>query len=254
MKLRTLIADDEAPARDRLRGLAAQIPDMSIVAEAQDGIECLELAETTEFDLALLDIEMPELDGLSVAYQLMAQTSCAIIFATAYDQYAIKAFEVNAVDYLLKPFDLARFSQAIERAIQRRSISLQDRLGSIRQVGHMWGDSAHGQRLLVKDGEVLHVIHTDDLIWVEADGNNVKLCAKQGIYFQRMPLAMMENRLAGSGFARCHRSHLVKLKEVERLTPLFKGDYLLYLKDGTELRLSRHYAKSFLELLENASH
>jgi two-component system LytT family response regulator len=238
--IRALIADDEPLARKKIRTLLEREADVEVAGECGSGPEAARLIRELEPDLVFLDIEMPELDGLSVLSGLPSRAAPLVIFVTAYDQYAVRAFDVKALDYLLKPFDRRRFRAALERARE--------------QLRHS-GEPAESplSRLLVRSGDGLSVLKVDDVDWVEAADNYVKVHALGETHLLRETLAHLQSRLDPARFLRIHRSTLVNLERIQSLHPLFHGDQIVVLRDGTELTLSRRYRNDFETLLGRPS-
>ncbi|HEY7697892.1 MAG TPA: LytTR family DNA-binding domain-containing protein [Vicinamibacteria bacterium] len=238
--IRALIADDEPLARKKIRTLLEREPDVEVAGECGSGPEAARLIRELEPDLVFLDIEMPELDGLSVLSRLPSSAAPLVIFVTAYDQYAVRAFAVKALDYLLKPFDRRRFRTALERARE--------------QLRHS-GEPAEIplSRLLVRSGDGLSVLKVDDVDWVEAADNYVKVHALGETHLLRETLAHLQSRLDPARFLRIHRSTLVNLERIQSLHPLFHGDQIVVLRDGTELTLSRRYRNDVESLLGRPS-
>jgi two-component system LytT family response regulator len=227
MRLRALIADDEPLARKKIKSLLARESDAEVAGECGSGAEAARLIRELDPNLVFLDIEMPELDGLTVLDGLGARAP-AVIFVTAYDQYAVRAFEVKALDYLLKPIDRRRFGVALERA---REHLRQSEGGAVSPL----------TRLLVRSGDRLSVLKVDDVDWVEAADNYVKVHAAGETHLLRETLTRLKSRLDPARFLRVHRSTLVNVDRIQSLYPLFHGDQMLVLRDGTELTLSRRY-------------
>jgi two-component system LytT family response regulator len=227
MRLRALIADDEPLARTKIRTLLEREPDAEVAGECGSGPEAARLIHELDPNLVFLDIEMPELDGLSVLEGLGSRAAAAVIFVTAYDQYAVRAFEVKALDYLLKPIDRRRFQTALERARfhLRSSEPAESPLS----------------RLLVRSGDRWLVLKVDDIDWVETADNYVKVHALGQTHLLRETLAHLHSRLDPARFLRIHRSTLVNVERIQSLYPLFHGDQMVVLHDGTELTLSRRY-------------
>jgi two-component system LytT family response regulator len=241
VKIRTVIVDDEPLARQRLRRLLEADPDIAIVGESGDGQQAV--ADLREFrpDLVFLDVQMPVLDGFGVLQALDGTAWPVVIFVTAHDRYALKAFEVHALDYLLKPFDKARFAVALERAKaqvrQESAAALNERLQELLQ-----GVSARRQvpeRLMVKSGGRIYFVRTDDIDWIEAAANYVRLHVGKEDHLLRESMSGLEKKLDPSRFVRIHRSTIVNLERIRELQPAFHGDYVVILRDGTELALSR---------------
>ncbi len=250
MSLAVMIADDEAPARRKLARFLNQHDDVNIVAEASNGIDALDLIAMTKPQLVFLDINMPDLDGLGVAETLVrAESPPSIVFVTAFNQYAVKAFEVSALDYLLKPYDRDRFEQALQRA--RRSLQsapdsqkLADTLSQIRN------EERYVRRLLIPNDGRSFFLATREIARFESDGNNVMVHSRRGTNALRATLDSLETRLDPQLFARVHRSHLVNIDEIAEIHPWFHGDYKIVMRDGTEIGWSRRYAAKRPDLLK----
>ncbi len=244
MKIRTLIVDDEAPARSRLRQLLKDEPDFELIGECANGRQALAAIEQHRPDLVFLDVQMPRLNGLEVCQTAAAAGPMPrIVFVTAYNQYALQAFEVHAIDYLLKPFDRERFQKTLEHA--RKQIQ-QGQTGPINdQVLSLLKASMEGaqkqDRLAFRiDGRVVF-IRSEDFAWLEADGNYVQLHTAGATHHLRDTLSSLEAQLPASSFLRISRSHMVNLDRVREIQPLFYGDHVVILHDGTRLNLSRNF-------------
>jgi two-component system LytT family response regulator len=247
MKLRTLIVDDEAPARERLRDLLAGNELVELIGEAKDGAEAVQRIELSSPDLVLLDIQMPLLDGFEVLEAL--EDPPIIIFVTAYDEYAIRAFEVNALDYLLKPFSQERLDKAIARAHQDLA-SGREFAQRIEPLLQSFGeDKRYLSRLAVREGDRFLVIDAGDIDWVEAREGGVLLHAGGNEHAVSRSLTELESRLDPHLFFRAHRSIIVNLDRVEEIIPWFAGSHRLRLTTGVELDLSRSRAKELREIL-----
>jgi two-component system, LytTR family, response regulator len=243
-RIRVVLADDEAPARAKVRRLLRSHPDLELVGEATTGTETLAQVRAARPDLLLLDVQMPPPDGLEVACRLQEDGGSVphVIFLTAHDAYAVQAFEVHAVDYLMKPFDSARFDRAMDRArelMADRSGDADQRLSALLRT--LDAGPAYLDRLLVRHGQKSILIRTADVDWVEAAQNYVVLHAAGESYMIRGTLQELEARLDPRRFIRIHRSTLVNLDRVEELHPWSHGDYEVVLTDGSRLRLSRRY-------------
>jgi two-component system, LytTR family, response regulator len=258
MPLRVLLADDEAIARRRLIRFIRAEPDVQIVAECRGGAEATEALDAHPVDLAILDVQMPDVDGLQVVAARGPELMPAVIFVTAYDEYAVKAFEVHALDYLLKPVTAERFHAAFQRARRHleRSLSSQrgERLAALlAQV--LAGDGAlpgvepaparpqarHTDRLTVKTDGRVYFVKTSDVDWVQAEGNYVRVHAGTTTHLIRETLSAVETLLDAEQFSRIHRSTIVNLDRIREMQAWFAGDYVVILKDGTQLKLSRTY-------------
>lgn len=250
--IRTLIADDEPLARERVRSLLADQPGISVVGEARDGDEAVEQIIGQQPDLVFLDVQMPKRTGFEVIQAVGADRMPAVVFVTAYDQYAIKGFDVHAVDYLLKPFDRERFDGAVDRARRHFDAESGGALKSqlMRLVKELQPQAAPRQeRLIVKTGGRLFFLRTDDVDWIEAAGNYVRLHVGKDTHLLRETMNSIEGRLDPKMFLRIHRSRIVNMDRVKELHPWFNGDYAVILRDGTKLMLSRGYRDKLQERL-----
>jgi two-component system, LytTR family, response regulator len=240
---RVLIVDDEPLARDRIRRLLNEESDMMVIGECADGISAVNSIKELLPDLVFLDVQMPEMDGLRVLHETGGQSYPAIVFVTAYDSYAIQAFEVHAVDYLLKPFDRQRFQGALQRVRQRLGEEKQNKLQSqIHEFMQSLGKSPqYHQRLAVKsDGRVI-LLNVTDVEWLESAGNYICLHVGKQTHIIRETLNQLEEHLDPKHFVRIHRSAIVNMDRVQELRPYFHGDYKIILHNGVELSLSRKY-------------
>jgi two-component system LytT family response regulator len=254
MKIRTLIVDDEPLARRRVRQLAAEEPDMEFVGECGDGAEALAAITEHAPDLVFLDVNMPGLDGLGVAGKLPRGRAPIIIFTTAYDQHAVRAFEARALDYLLKLLTAERFRAAVARARehleQRRAgeaaRGLLDLLatrqsGAAPTAGGAKPDVEAGYltRLTIKTDDRLVVLRAEDIDSIEAAGNYVSVHAGKESHILRDTLANLESQLAPEKFLRISRATIVNLDRVKELQPGFKGEHVVVLRDGRKLAMTR---------------
>jgi two-component system LytT family response regulator len=241
--MRVLIIDDEPLACERIRTLLVDEPEIEILGECRDGRSALTAIRDLGPDLVFLDVQMPEMDGFAVLEQIAPDAVPVVIFVTAFDQYAIKAFEVCALDYLLKPFDRDRFSKALSRGrveFERRSAG--DLSARLRSVLDEWkGRKPCLDRLVIRSGGRVFFLRVDELDWVEAAGNYVRLHAGREEYLYRETMSRLEASLDPEKFARIHRSVIVNVERVKELHPLFRGDYTVILHDGRKLTLSKAY-------------
>lgn len=244
-KIRTVVIDDEAPARARIRQLLKDENDFHLIGDCSNGKEAVEFVQKERPDLLFLDIQMPRLNGFEVCAALTANAVALplIIFVTAYDEYALKAFEVRAIDYLLKPFDRGRFRKALDHAreqLRRGQGGLPDpRLAAL--LEELRVGSRKPDRLVFKQNGRVIFLPTDSLDWAEADGNYVRLHAGPETHYVRETLAGLEGQLPPEKFMRISRSLLVNLDRVKELQPLFYGDYVVILRNGSRLNMSRNY-------------
>jgi two-component system, LytTR family, response regulator len=236
--IRALIVDDEAPARDKLRRWLGEQADVELAGECADGLAAAAAIGKLGPDVVFLDIQMPGLSGLEVAAQLEPETAPLIVFVTAFDEHAIKAFELNAVDYLLKPYDKDRLLKSLDRLRGRREPAQPGAAAAAVRAARLRTGSC--ERLLVPRGDGLELLDARAIHWLEADDNYVHVHTAQGPFMLRRTLADLLLQL-GAPFARIHKSAAVNITEVKALSPLFKGDHELELKSGVKLRLSRRY-------------
>jgi two-component system, LytTR family, response regulator len=234
--IRTLIVDDEPHARDKLQRWLAEQADIEVVAQAADGLVAAEAIARDSPDLVFLDIQMPGLSGLEVASQLEPSGAPALVFVTAYDEHAVRAFDFNAVDYLLKPYDKDRLLRCLARIRQR--LGANQSSAAVQTARKQTGSS---ERLLVPIGESLQLLDAAAIHWLQADDNYVHVHTATRAYVIRRTLNDLLLQLGEERFARIHKSTAVNLAEIAGLSPLSKGDYELQLRGGATLRLSRRY-------------
>jgi len=243
--IRVLIADDEPLAREKVRELLAQRDDVEIAGEARDGEEALRMIIESAPDLLLLDVQMPGLDGFEVLAELDAQQTPAVVFITAYDEYAVRAFEVRALDYLVKPFHRARFHAAVDRAIAKPTDAdaIRALLAEIQRPSLT--------RFVVRSADAIYFVPAAEVLWIESAGNYVRLHAGSGEHVVRTTLRELETRLDPQVFVRVHRSAVVNLEFVKKLEPYFHGEFVITLKDGSQLTSSRSHSARLRELLRS---
>lgn len=250
MKIRALIIDDEPPARERLRTLVQSHKEVEVIGECSNGREAVETIESTTPDLVFLDIQMPEMDGFEVLAALDCHRLPLVIFVTAYDQFALRAFEVHAVDYLLKPFDKQRFEEALGRAIERLKTAQPEKLTA--QLSALLADlgpaSTRNDRLPIKSGGKVLLVPIDDIDWIEAADNYVTVHVSGKSHLHRETLTSLHARL-GLKFVRINRSAVVNSNKIKELEPMFHGDYSLLLENGTRLAVSRNFKDALKPLL-----
>lgn len=253
MKIKTLIVDDEPLARDRVKRFLRDEGDIQVIGESGNGIEAIETINREQPDLVFLDIQMPEKNGFDVIKSLNRRKLPTIIFVTAYDQYALRAFDVHALDYLLKPFNRERIHRAVARAREhienQRLGNLDERLNSL--IADLRSERRYLDRLVVKSVGRVFFLKTDEIDWIEAAGNYVKLHVGRDSHMIRETMNGIEAKLDPDKFLRIHRSTVVNIDRIKELQPMFSGDYAVILRDGTELALSRNYRERFTELFEN---
>ena len=260
--LRVLIVDDEHLARQAMRRLLAAHP-VEIVGEATGGAEAAELIRREKPDLAFLDVQMPGCDGFEALAKLDPAATPAVVFVTAYDEHALRAFEVHAVDYLLKPYDDARFASALQRGKDevrgRQADTVNSRLTQLLDYLQQSGERAPapredsvGDRILVKSSGEIFFLKADEIDWIEADGDYMKFHVAGRTHLTRETMARLEARLDPKRFIRIHRSTIVNIDRLRKLSPSFAGEYAVILNDGTKLKLSRGYHERIATLMKEA--
>lgn len=249
--IRVLIADDEVLARRRIRDMLRDQVDIEIVGESATGTETITAIDEFAPDLIFLDVQVPGINGIEVAKALQNPQSPLVIFVTAYDQYAVSAFEVRAVDYLLKPFDRDRFQRALEQAKRelrnRRSSLINDEVVSL--LTELRQRPQFLDRLLIRSNDRVSVIKTDEIDWIEAEGNYVRIHFGKQSSLLRQTLISLAMQLDPRKFSRIHRSQIVNIDRVHELQPWSNRQHRVVLKNGKELSLSRRYRDQFYQLL-----
>lgn len=250
-RIRVLIADDELLARKFIRRMLKQDSDVEIVAECSNGAEAVAMIRKEKPDLVFLDVQMPELNGFAVLDAVKLDHLPEIIFTTAYEAYAIRAFELHALDYLLKPFDQVRFKAALRYA-KERFHSQQDEAKRL-QIGTLLESIRTQQqyldRVIIRADGRITFLNTREIDWLEADDKYVHLHTGKGKRMVRQTLSSMESQLDPKKFLRVHRSTMVNVDRIKELQPLFNGEHSLILEDGTRLTLSRKYKDKLFKLL-----
>ena len=258
-RFKVLIADDERLSRQRIRRLLALEPECEIAGECQNGSEAVRTLARERPDILFLDVQMPEMDGFEVVRAIVEQaeeTKPLIIFTSAFDEYALRAFEVHAFDYLLKPFDRRRFRESLQRAktqlTRDRSESPDDRLVALFE--HFANGRRMPDRVAVRNNGRVVFVKVDEIDWIEASDNYVCLHCGKETHVLRETMGQLESRLDPARFLRVHRSAIVNLDRIRELHPWFRGDYRVILRDGTELTLTKsHREKLESRLLLGAS-
>lgn len=256
-KPRALIVDDEAPARLRLRELLERSPSVVLSGERASGAEAVAAIRDLRPELLLLDVQMPVMDGFQVLRNIPSDRMPVVIFVTAYDRYALAAFEAHALDYLLKPFSDERFSKALDRAIahidMRQSGDMARRMLAMLDTGVAAPRNGrvppHSGRLAIKVNGRVVILNTAEIDWVEAAGVYVELHAGKKVFLHRASITEMETQLARARFVRIHRSTLVNLDRIRELTPGTHGEFHVLLSGGVELKLSKGYRHRLEEQL-----
>lgn len=255
MNVRVLIVDDEPLARRGVSLRLAEHPDITVIGECSSGEEAVKAILAHKPDLVFLDIQMPGMCGIDVLRVLPAGSVPCIIFLTAYDEYALAAFEVQALDYLLKPIDNVRFLVSLERARRLLALKQQDALHSrfekLLELHADRNDSGPSKRFAIRNGNQVTFVQSSEIDWIEAVGDYAGLHVGKKMHLLREPLHLLETRLDRSEFLRIHRSSIVKLDRITRIEPLANRDCRLTLSDGTHLRVSRTYSKPLHDLLRN---
>lgn len=250
-KIRAVVIDDEPAARDYICDLLKDDDTIKVAGEASNGEEAVKIILTEEPDLIFLDIQMPEMNGFEVLKHIDIKKIPYIIFVTAYDQYAVKAFEVNALDYLLKPFERSRFTAALIKAkktiLSPRNDWLEDKLNVLYK--NLERENKYYNRILIKARGRLYFLMTKDISFIEAAGNYVILHAGETEHLLRQPLYVMEERLPPDRFIRIHRSTIINVEMIHEIKPLPQGDHSIILSDGRQLTLSRKYRDRLLKHL-----
>ena len=259
--IRVVIVDDEALAREALRLRLSQEPDIEIVGEAANGADAVELVRKLEPDLMFLDIQMPGMDGFEVVEKVASDHLPIVVFVTAHDQYALKAFETHALDYLLKPFTASRFHDAVDRArlevaragddeTHQRLIDVLDerrRARLDRESRETNAGERYVARVAVKHHQRIVLVKVADIDWIESSANYAHLHAGEKNYVVRMTMSELERRLDPASFARIHRSTIVQIDRIQDIIDAWHGDFDVTLRDGTVLRLTRNYRDRLLE-------
>jgi two-component system, LytTR family, response regulator len=248
MSIRAIVVDDEELARHILREYLAEESDIELIGECTNGFDAVKLVAEHRPDLLFLDVQMPKLDGFEVLE--LIGNEVAVVFVTAYDQYATKAFDASAVDYLLKPFDLDRFKTALQRVRQRIGAKTQQHLNAseLRHAASAPGQYTH--RIVVRDGTSLHVIPVNQLDYAEAQDDYVALHARGKTHLKQQTISNLELSLDPSRFVRVHRSFLVRLERISKVEPYTKDTRIAVLADGSKIPVSRSGYLRLKELMQ----
>lgn len=253
--IRVLIVDDEPLARGVLREMLQTDPDVTIVGECANGKEAVKSIQELAPEVLFLDIQMPELGGFEVLDALDEGQAPHLIFVTAYDQYAVRAFEVHALDYILKPFDRERFQASWQRAKMQ---VLRERNGKVEQkilslLEDLKAGTKYLERLVIKSSGRIYFLETNEIDWIQAEGNYVSVHTGKKSHLLRETITSLENQLDPKKFLRIHRSAIVRIDRIKELQPWFHGEYHIILHDGTQLTLSRNYRDRLQEALGKLS-
>jgi two-component system, LytTR family, response regulator len=256
-KIRTLIVDDEPLAREGVRLHLEEHPDFEVVGECGSGEEAVTRIEAETPDLVFLDVQMPGLDGFGVLESIGSNGDRmpAVVFVTAYDQFALRAFEAHALDYLLKPFEAERFGKALERVRSqlrsRTDTPVDERLRSL--LASLGAKESYLERMVARTGGKILILRVDDVDWVEAAANYVRVHIGPKQFLVRETMTNLETRLDPERFLRIHRSIIVRKDRIKELEPLFQGDYSVVLHDGTRLTSSRGYRDKIQQFLQGVT-
>lgn len=254
-KIRVLIVDDEPLAREGVHAQLETESDIQIIGECGDGRSAILAIERDKPDLVFLDVQMPELNGFGVLENIDLGAMPIVIFVTAFDQYALKAFEVHALDYLLKPFAPDRFSQALSQAREHISLRKTGKHGEqlLALLRDLKSEKKFLERFVIKNAGRIFFIKANEISWIEAAGNYAKLHVGPESHLLRETMSELEAKLDPEKFLRIHRSHIVNIEYIKEMQPWFQGEYVVILHDNTKLTLSRGYREKLGELLGKTS-
>lgn len=251
--IKTLVVDDEPLAREGITTLLQAARDFTVIGVCANGEEAIEAIESKKPDVVFLDVQMPEIDGFQVLESLDPKHMPTVIFVTAYDQYALRAFDIHAVDYLLKPVDAERFAQSLDRARKRLETKLTNgtdkHLKSL--LEELKSKDRKLERLVVKTGGKIFFLRTEEIDWIEAAGDYVKIHLNATEHIIRERISELESKLDPSHFLRIHRSTIVNIDRIKEMQPMFYGDYVVILRNGTQLNLSRTYREKIAKLMKS---
>ena len=251
--LSVVIVDDEELAREKIRRLLQNEPRLRLEAECRNGREAVDVILKLRPDLVFLDIQMPDLDGFGVIREIRHVHMPTVVFTTAYDEFAVRAFDAAAADYLLKPFDAPRFRRAVERALERYRRSQVDHLGEhvqkLMRLGLEEKESSFPDRLLVKHGGTVHLLKLEEVDWIEAARNYVKIHCGQDVHTMRETMTHVEDKLDPERFVRIHRSTIVNVDRIRKIEPGYGSESRVELEDGTHLMISRAYRRGRVKRL-----
>ena len=254
-RIRTMIIDDEPLARQRIRRLLERDETVEILDDCADGVEAIEAIRSRRPELLFLDVQMPEVNGFDVLEAIAPEEVPLVVFVTAFDEYAVRAFEVHALDYLLKPFEDERFREALDRAKVHRGE--EKRREEVARILTMLGEKRVPgggiRRIMVRSGGRIAFLRTADIDWIEAQGDYVSLHCQGRKHLIRENIGTLGEQLGADAFARIHRSTIVNIGRIKELQPLFHGDYTVVLHDGTRLTMSRSFREKFFEQIAATS-
>lgn len=255
--IRILIIDDEELARERIRSFLNEHNDVKIIGECSDGKDAEKIILSEKPDLIFLDIQMPEVNGFDLLENIKSIYLPLVIFVTAFDEYAVKAFEFHAIDYLLKPFDRKRFNSALKHAVTMLNTSnytsskehILSLLENLNIKSH--SKDLFPQRFIIRESGKISFVETDEIEYLEAAGNYVKIKTTSAVYLMRETMNSMENKLNPKIFIRIHRSHIVRINQIKEFKTFFDGDYIVVLKNNTELKTGKAYRSKIRELFSS---
>ena len=250
-EIRALIVDDEALARERVRTLLAAAPGVRLLGECSGGRDAVEAILEQSPDLVFLDVQMPDLDGFQVLEAVGDDHLPAIVFVTAYDEYALRAFEVHALDYLLKPIEPDRFARTLARVRETLGDNSDRRLHDL--LDALATRDLPTDRLVIRTRGKVSFLKPSEIDWIEADGKHARLHAGKETHVVRQQLQRLEPRLAPHGFVRVHRSAIVNVDRIKELEPWFHGEYVVILKDGTKLTSSAAHSEALHRLVDKST-
>lgn len=248
MSIAALVVDDEPIARHAVLRLLRADPDIEVLGECGDGASAVQAIRERSPDLVFLDIQMPAMTGIQVVEAIGAQRMPATVFVTAYEQYAVRAFEANAVDYLVKPFSRERFANTLQRAKARLSVADDANARILSTLESLRQRDRYLQRIAVRSGEQMIFLAVDDIVWIKANRNTVQIHLADRVHELRETLSALAERLDPRHFARVHRSAIVNLRRVKSLHPWFNGHHVVTMDNGQQLRMSRYQHEAFLRL------
>jgi len=247
-KIRALIIEDEQPARDLLKSFLSSFNEIDLIGECSDGFTGLKAINDSKPDLIFLDIQMPKLTGFELLELLDEMPE--VIFTTAYDEYALKAFELNAVDYLMKPFSRQRLRQAVDKVIERFKLKTPAHDNISKLVEHLHEKARPLERIVVKSGSKIQVIPVDSIEQIEAQDDYVMIHSPAGRFMKKETMSSMEQNLPEDKFLRIHRSHIVNINQIQRIEQYGKESYLLILKNGNQVSVSKSRIKDLKRELD----
>ena len=252
MNISALIVDDEPLARERIRTLLDGESDITIAGEASNGKEALKKLTDSKVDLVFLDIQMPELDGLRLVEKIPADRLPLIVFTTAFDSFAVKAFEINAIDYLLKPFTKKRFHQTLAKVKEQFRSGEKDLLssGMLSTLQSILQKKQYPDRVVVKSDGKIQFVPVKDVLWAESDANYIKIHTTNDTLVMRETMSNLSQRLDPSLFLRSHRSVIVNVNSIKEIKPWFNDELVIILNNGTQLPVGRSFRKSVLQAVQ----